>query len=147
MPCQVLSKKLWLPPHVESGDFFDDRRGVWHGYQEISEIIVTRGLAFLPTGGLIVLANFNIKCEAIRVLSDAGICSGSAKCRTGETYVLGLRTPEPNGMCARAFHSVHPTAFAMRCTDRISLEKADGSVEVTCPGGSVVYRLSRIRER
>jgi len=140
-------KNYGLPPYVESGDFFDDRRGVWHGYPEISEIIVTRGLPFLPTGGLIVLANFNIKCEAIRVLSDTGICSGSAKCRTGETYVLGLRTPEPNGMCARAFHSVHPTAFAMRCTDQISLEQADESVEVTCPGGSVVYRLSRIRER
>lgn len=111
------------------------------------EIIVTLRLPFLPTGELIVLANFNIRCEAIRVLSDTGICSGSAKCRAGETYVLGLRTPEPNGMCARAFHSVHPTAFAMRCTDRISLEQADGSVEVTCPGGSVVYRLSRIRER
>ncbi len=90
------------------------------------------------------MSNFNIACEITRVSTDTGVCPGSAKSRIGETYVLGLRTPEPNGMCARAFHSVHPMAFAMRCAEHIPLEQADGSVEVTCPGGSVIFRLSRI---
>ena len=92
------------------------------------------------------MPSFNIMCEAIKVLTESGICPGSAKSRIGETYVLELKTPEPKGMCARAFLSVHPIAFAMRFAERIPLEEADGSVEVTCPGGSVVYRLSRIRE-
>ena len=103
-------------------------------------------LSFLIQGRACLLGNFDISCEAMSVSSDTGVCPGAAKCLVGETYVLGIRTPEPNGMCARAFHAVHPIAFAMRCADRISLEQADGSVEVTCPGGSVVYKLSRIRE-
>jgi uncharacterized repeat protein (TIGR04076 family) len=91
------------------------------------------------------MVHFNIKCVAARVLSDTGVCSGSAKCKAGEEYVLGLRTPR--GMCASSFHSVYPIAFAMRCAEHIPLEQADGSVEVTCPGGSVIYKLSRISER
>jgi len=92
------------------------------------------------------MPSFSIRCEIVKVLTDSGICPGSAKSRIGETYVLGLRTPEPKGMCARAFLSAHPIAFAMRFTEQIPLEEADGSVEVRCPGGSVIYRLSRIRE-
>ena len=42
------------------------------------------------------MANYKIKCEAIDVRSESGICPGSAKCRKGETYVLTARTPEPS---------------------------------------------------
>jgi hypothetical protein len=36
-------------------------------------------------------------------------------------------------------------ALAMRFTDSMFWEKSDGHVEVTCPDGFVVYRLSRIK--
>ena len=49
------------------------------------------------------MASFTIKCEAVKISTDSGICPGSAKCRTGETYILTARTPEPTGMCGRAF--------------------------------------------
>jgi len=90
-------------------------------------------------------ANFKIKCEAIKVATDTGFCPGSAKCGVGEVYILGARTPEP-GMCGRSFHTIHPMALAMQFTDKLLLEKPDGHVEVSCPGGFVVYQLSRIIE-
>lgn len=92
------------------------------------------------------MLNFTIKCEAVKVATATGTCPGSAKCKIGETYILGPRTPEPQGMCGRAFHAIHPMSFAMRFTEKLRWEKADGYVDVTCPDGYVVYRLSRVRE-
>jgi len=60
------------------------------------------------------MVNYEIECESIDVRSESGIYPGSAKCRKRETYVLTTRTPEPGGMCGRAFAAVHPMAFAMR---------------------------------
>ena len=91
------------------------------------------------------MANYRIKCEAIRIVNGKECCPGSAKCKVGETYIIGPRTPEPVGMCGRAFHSLHPMAFAMRFSEHMSCEK-DKDVEITCPDGFVVYRLSRIRK-
>jgi uncharacterized repeat protein (TIGR04076 family) len=88
-------------------------------------------------------ANYRIRAEVVKVATDTGYCPGSAKCRMGETFVIGPRTPEP-GMCGRSFHAIHPMAFAMRFNDKMYWEKPDGPVEVTCPDGFVVYRLSRI---
>jgi uncharacterized repeat protein (TIGR04076 family) len=88
-------------------------------------------------------ANYKIKCEAIKVESDTGCCPGSAKCRVGETYTIGPRTPDPP-MCGRAFHTIHPMALAMRFSDTMLCEKPPGQVEVACPDGFVVFRLSRI---
>jgi uncharacterized repeat protein (TIGR04076 family) len=92
------------------------------------------------------MAGHRIKCEAIKVSTATGTCPGSAKCKAGEVYILGARTPEPSGMCGRAFHAVHPMAFAMRFTERLRWEKGDGYIDITCPDDFVVYRLSRIRE-
>jgi len=91
------------------------------------------------------MANYKIKCEAIEVRSKSGICPGSAKCRKGETYILTARTPEPTGMCGRAFAAIHPMAFGMRWSEKMECEKTD-YVNVTCPDGFVIYRLSRIKE-
>lgn len=88
-------------------------------------------------------ANYQIKAEVIKIATDTGCCPGSAKSRIGETFIIGPRTPEP-GMCGRAFHAIHPRAFAMRFTDKMFWEKPDGLVEVTCPDGFVIFRHSRI---
>jgi uncharacterized repeat protein (TIGR04076 family) len=88
-------------------------------------------------------ANYKIKCEIVKVDTESGYCPGSAKSRLGETYVIGPRTPDP-GMCGRAFHAVHPMALTMRFSEKMLCENADGQMEVTCPDGFVVFRLSRI---
>lgn len=91
------------------------------------------------------MANYKIKCIASEVCSDTGFCIGSAKCKKGETYILSARTPEPIGMCGRAFAAIHPMAFAMRWTDSMMWGKND-YIDVMCPDGCVTYRLSRIKE-
>jgi len=91
------------------------------------------------------MANFILKCEIVKVAAESGVCSGSAKCREGEAYILTARTPEPAGMCGRAFAAIHPMAFAMRWSERMDCEKHD-YVDITCPDGSVTYRLSRVRK-
>ena len=91
------------------------------------------------------MANYKIKCEAIEVRGESGTCPGSAKCQQGETYILTARTPEPHGMCGRAFAALHPMAFAMRWSEKMEWEKAH-HIDVTCPDGFVTYRLSRIKD-
>lgn len=91
------------------------------------------------------MANYRIKCVAIDVHTESGTCPGSARCQKDEAYTLTARTPEPMGMCGRAFASLHPMAFAMRWSDEMAWEKAD-HVDVTCPDGFVTYRLWRIKE-
>ncbi len=91
------------------------------------------------------MANYKIKCEAVDVHTESGICPGSARCRKGETYILTARSPEPEGMCGRAFAAVHPMAFAMRWSEKMEWEKST-HVDVTCPDGFVCYRLSRVVE-
>ncbi len=93
------------------------------------------------------MADYKIKCEVIQVKTESGVCIGSAKCRLGEIYILTARTPEPVGMCGRAFAAIHPMAFAMRWSEQMMWEKKD-YVDVSCPdGGCVTYRLSRIRDK
>jgi len=91
------------------------------------------------------MASYKVKCESIEISGDAEVCPGSAKCLRGETYILTARTPEPLGMCARAFSTIHPMAFALRWSERMEWEKAD-HVDVICPDGFVTYRLSRIKD-
>jgi uncharacterized repeat protein (TIGR04076 family) len=87
---------------------------------------------------------YKIKCEAIKVSTGNHICPGSAKCKQGEVYTLGARTPEPVGMCGRAFHVIHPVAFAMRFSENLPFEKQKGYYDIVCPDGFVTYRLSRV---
>ena len=91
------------------------------------------------------MANYKIKCVAVDVRTDSGVCPGSAKCQKDETYVLTARTPEPSGICGRAFATMHPMAFAMRWSEAMVWEK-NGHVDIVCPDGFVTYRLSRIKE-
>jgi uncharacterized repeat protein (TIGR04076 family) len=90
------------------------------------------------------MANFTIKCESAKISTESGICPGAAQCRAGETYLLTARTPEPTGMCGRAFASIHPMAFALRWSEKMDWEKR-AYVDVTCPDGFVTYRLSRVQ--
>ena len=69
------------------------------------------------------MTNYRIKCVAVDVRSESGVCPGSAKCQRDETYILTARTPEPTGMCGRAFAAVHPMAFAMRWTKNMAWRK------------------------
>ena len=41
------------------------------------------------------MARHEIKCEAIEVRTESGICPGMAKTQQGEVCTLGARTPEP----------------------------------------------------
>jgi uncharacterized repeat protein (TIGR04076 family) len=49
-------------------------------------------------------------------------------------------------MCVRAFNAVFPSAFAMRYSEKMPWEKAEGYVDVTCPDGDIVVRLTRVKD-
>ena len=90
------------------------------------------------------MKTYQIKCEAIEVRTDSGICPGMAKTKQGETHVFDARTPQGEGMCVNAFNALYPMALAMRLTDKMDWEKTD-YFDITCPHGRVVFRLSRVR--
>jgi uncharacterized repeat protein (TIGR04076 family) len=90
------------------------------------------------------MANYAVKCEAIEVRGENGVCIGPARCKKGEVYTLGARTPTPAGMCGMSFAAINPIVFAMRRNERMEFEKND-YVDLTCPDGCVTYRLSRIK--
>jgi len=83
--------------------------------------------------------DYKVRCEVVEILRNAFDCS-----KVGQAFILGPRTPE--GMCARAFAGLYPTALAMRFSERIAWENEQGQVDVTCPERDVVYRLTRVRE-
>lgn len=85
------------------------------------------------------MANYQIKCEIVRILANTFQCS-----RVGQTFMLGSRTPD--GMCARAYAAIYPVALAMRFSEEIAWERGLGYLEVTCPDNDVVYRLTRVSE-
>lgn len=60
-----------------------------------------------------------IKCEAITFNTDSGICPGIAKTKQGEVFVIGGRTPEPNGICCQAFGAIAPMKLAMMLTEKM----------------------------
>jgi hypothetical protein len=85
-----------------------------------------------------------IKCEAVDVKTESGICPGIAKTERGETHLIGARTPGPNGICCQAFGSLSPMKLAMMYTDRMEWESRE-HFDITCPHGFVTFRLSRAR--
>jgi uncharacterized repeat protein (TIGR04076 family) len=93
------------------------------------------------------MIGYKIRCEAINVSTKTNFCPGSAKCKQGEVYTIGARTPGPEGICGKAFHAIHPIAFSMRFSDRLPFEKEEGHYDVMCPDGFVTYRLSRVNEK
>jgi hypothetical protein len=88
---------------------------------------------------------FSIKCVAIDVRTDSGICAGMAKTAKGEEHVIDGRTPESPGMCSNAFCALSNAAFIMMVTEEMPGEK-DGFIDRVCPHGLVTFRLSRSRK-
>lgn len=84
----------------------------------------------------------SIKCKAIDVRTETGICVGLAKTQKGEECIIDGRTPEASGMCSNAFCALSNAAFIMMATDKIQGEK-DGYIDRVCPHGVVTFRLSR----
>jgi uncharacterized repeat protein (TIGR04076 family) len=85
----------------------------------------------------------NIKCEVVNVNTDNGVCPGVAKTRKGEEFVIGGRTPSPNGICMQALSAISPMKLAMSLTEKMDWETGD-YFDVVCPHGFVTYRLSRV---
>jgi uncharacterized repeat protein (TIGR04076 family) len=83
-----------------------------------------------------------IKCEAIDVRTESGICPGIAKTEQGEVFTIGGRTPEPKGICCQALSAIGPMKLAMSLTDRMEWE-TKGYFDTICPHGFVTFRLSR----
>ena len=83
------------------------------------------------------MADYDIRCEVVEVINDEFDCA-----QVGETFIIGKRTPA--GMCARAFATIYPAALAMRFSEKMAWEHADGYLDVTCPDRAVVFRISRI---
>ena len=84
-----------------------------------------------------------IKCEAVAVNRETGICPGLAKTQKGETFIIGPRTPVSSGICCQAFSAIAPMKLAMSYTEKMEWEKKD-YFDITCPHGVVTYRLSKI---
>lgn len=84
----------------------------------------------------------SIKCEAVEVRTDSGVCIGIAKTEQGEKYIIDERTPESKGMCSNAFCALSNAAFIMMTTDKMQGE-INGSIDRVCPHGVVTFRLSR----
>ena len=47
-----------------------------------------------------------IKCEAIKVNTESGVCPGVAETKLGEVYTIGARTPAVQGICCQAFTAI-----------------------------------------
>jgi uncharacterized repeat protein (TIGR04076 family) len=84
-----------------------------------------------------------IKCEAVAVDTDSGICPGIAKTEQGEVYTLGPRTPDSKGICCQALTAIAPMKLALSLTEKMDWE-GNTSIDVVCPHGFVTFRLSRI---
>jgi uncharacterized repeat protein (TIGR04076 family) len=84
-----------------------------------------------------------IKCEAVKVSTNSGICPGVAKTEQGEVFIIGSRTPDSKGICCQAFSAISPMKLAMSLTDKMEWE-AKEYFDVLCPNGFVTFRLSRI---
>ena len=87
-----------------------------------------------------------VKCEVVDVKTDDDVCPGMAKTRLGETYILGARTPADNGICCSVFSAIAPMKQVYMYTQKMDWEKKD-HFDITCPHGSVVFRISRMSEK
>ena len=85
----------------------------------------------------------NIKCEAVKVNTESGICPGIAKTEQGEIFIIGGRTPDSKGICCQALSAICPMKLAMSLTDKMDWETKE-YFDIVCPHGFVTYRLSRI---
>jgi hypothetical protein len=84
----------------------------------------------------------SVKCSAIDVRTESGICPGIAKTRQDEEYIIDGRTPESSGMCSNAFCAVSNAAFIMMVTEKMPGE-VNGHKDFVCPHGFTTFRLER----
>jgi len=90
--------------------------------------------------------NYNeIKCEAVNVNTDSNICPGVAKTKQGEVFIIGGRTPQPEGICCQAFSAISPMKLAMSLTEKMKWETKE-HFDIVCPHGFVTFRISRINQ-
>lgn len=90
--------------------------------------------------------NYNeIKCEAVSVNTDSNICPGVAKTKQGEVFIIGGRTPQPEGICCQAFSAISPMKLAMSLTEKMDWETKE-HFDIVCPHGFVTFRISRINQ-
>lgn len=87
----------------------------------------------------------NIRCEAVDVKTESGVCTGLARTERGEVFILGARTPDSKGICCQALSAISPMKLALSLTEKMDWE-TKGYFDVICPHGVVTYRLSRIEE-
>jgi hypothetical protein len=97
-----------------------------------------------PAERKIEMIPHRIRCEAVEVRSDSGVCPGLAKTEKGEVALFDARTPATKGICCQAFGAMNAMRLAMMRTDKMVGEKEDYT-DVTCPHGAVTFRLSRER--
>ena len=83
-----------------------------------------------------------IRCEAVEVRTDTGVCPGVAQTERGEVSVIGPRTPESKGICCQAFAAMGPMKLVMATAEGMEWQKK-GSFDITCPHGHVTFRLTR----
>jgi hypothetical protein len=84
-----------------------------------------------------------IRCEAVTVNAESGICPGVAKTERGEVFTLGPRTPDAKGICCQALSAIGPMKLVMSVTEKREGETKD-YFDIVCPHGVVTYRLSRM---
>lgn len=87
---------------------------------------------------------YDIKCEVVSVAGEKH-CNGDAKISRGNTFIVGLKTPAPDGMCAKSFAALYPVITAMRFSEATTWEKGRGYCDVVCPDGRATYRLTRLK--
>jgi len=84
-----------------------------------------------------------INCEVIHIDSGEPFCPGASRLKIGSVWTIGFITPP--AMCARSFMSIFPVAMAMRFSEETPWERGQGYVDVTCPEGHTVFRLTRVK--
>jgi uncharacterized repeat protein (TIGR04076 family) len=84
-----------------------------------------------------------VKCEAITVNTESGVCPGVAKTERGEVFIIGGRTPDSKGICCQAFSAISSMKLALSLTEKMDWEMKE---YFDIPHGVVTYRLSRIKE-
>ena len=90
------------------------------------------------------MAVCKIKCEVVDIEGGRDKCAGSAVMKRGGVFILTQKTPD--GLCAKSFSAIYPAAVAMSFSEAIPWEKGKGYLDITCPDGQVIFRLSRIRD-
>lgn len=89
------------------------------------------------------MPSYKIRCEVFSIDGERITCPGATRMKTGNSFIIGIMTPA--AMCARSYASIFPVAMAMRHSEQTPWERGRGYIDVTCPDGHVVWRMTRIK--